>query len=404
MKGMLLVLVIACGGRDSKVEATPASKAESTETVGIHEGVQHPPIPADSPAWRHDPGGFVPDFRFYGERSWDDVRMRVAGHIGVIERDRARLAASRGDFGTAAWTYESLATEMDRLLNRMRGDSREIPLLIRDAAKRDAKRLRALSKGAEVASQSNNEAESVPDISAFKDFDDRHKMRLLLWSLYLSAADPVHPDTAWGYFDREAYSAMLSQRKAVAEGRCSGWVCPLPANDEGFTIEGIGGMPTGDTLIDVGGEPGPKAIGRLEKLGLDDPKHRQWVEDTVYVLNARMRESPGAMVSLVKSRVDQLNSFKHGSRYYNIKQLRNEGVRVLARSGHYALARQILAMNFPLHHQDWECPNREGILVALDGRLAALQGDSLASSRLAEARSLSDAFLKQVDTADQKPR
>jgi len=82
----------------------------------------------------------------------------------------------------------------------------------------------------------------------------------------------------------------------------------------------------------------------------------------------------------------------------------NEGVRVLARAGHYGLARQILAMNFPLHHQDWECPNREGILVALDGRLAALQGDQVAASRLAEARALSDAFLKQVDTADQQPR
>jgi len=222
--------------------------------------------------------------------------------------------------------------------------------------------------------------------------------------LYLSAADPVHPDTAWGYFDREAYRAMLTQRQAVTQGRCPDWICPQPSDAIGFTVEGLGGMPTGDTLIDVGGEPGPKAIGRLEKLSLEDPKHRQWVEDTVYVLNARLRESPGAMVSLIKSRVDQLNSFKHGSRYYNIKQLRNEGVRVLARSGHYDLARQILAMNFPLHHQDWECPNREGILVALDGRLAALQGDSLASSRLAEARAISDAFLKQVDTADQKPR
>ena len=160
----------------------------------------------------------------------------------------------------------------------------------------------------------------------------------------------------------------------------------------------------GDTLIDVGGEPGPKAIARLEKLSLEEPRHRQWVEDTVGLFNGRMKESPGAMVSLIKSRVDQLNSFQHGSRYYNIKQMLNEGVRVLARAGHYRLARQILAMNFPLHHQDWECPNREGILVALDGRLAALQGDKFAASRLAEARSLSDAFLKQVDTADQKPR
>jgi hypothetical protein len=229
-------------------------------------------------------------------------------------------------------------------------------------------------------------------------------MRLALWSLYLAAADPVHPDTAWGYFDRRAYRAMLDQREAITAGRCDEWICPSFQGESSFTVDGLGGMPTGDTLIDVGGEPGPKAIGRLEKLSLEDPKHRQWVEDTVYVLNARLQSSPGALVSLIKSRVDQLNAFKHGSRYYNIKQMLNEGVRVLARTGHYDIARQVLAMNFPLHHQDWECPNREGILIALDGRLAALAGDESASSRLAEARSLSDAFLRQIDTAEQKPR
>ena len=99
--------------------------------------------------------------------------------------------------------------------------------------------------------------------------------------------------------------------------------------------------------------------------------------------------------------MDQLEHFRHGSRYYNIKQLRNEGVRVLARGGHYDFARQILAMNFPLHHQDWECPNREGILVAIDARLAMLDGDPRAEARLIEARQITDAFLAKVNQADQ---
>ena len=74
-------------------DSTGRSGQDPVELVGVQSGVQHPPIPADSPAWRHDPGGFVPDHNFYGERSWDGVRMRVAGHIAVMERDRARLAA-----------------------------------------------------------------------------------------------------------------------------------------------------------------------------------------------------------------------------------------------------------------------------------------------------------------------
>ena len=117
------------------------------------------------------------------------------------------------------------------------------------------------------------------------------------------------------------------------------------------------------------------------------------------MLNARLKERPGAVLSVLKSRTDQLDAFKHGSRYYNIKQMRNEGVRVLAAGGHYDLARQVLAMNFPLHHQDWECPNREGILVALDARLAALDGAVNTETLMNKARQVSDAFLAQVDAA-----
>lgn len=409
------LVMMACGGQpqsEAQPKAAPAPATESRpaertprsakeEVVGIQAGVQHPPIPADSPAWRHDPGGFVPDPRFYGEHDWDGVRVRLAGHIGVIERDRARWLAGQGRLQQASEAYARLATDIASLSERLAGPARRIPDLIVAAAQRDAARLRALNAGATggAAAPSASLSQRLPDISDFKDFDDRHEMRVELWSLYLEAADPVHPDTAWGYFDQASFAQLLSLREDVAAGKCTAWVCPSSAPPPLFTVEGIGGMPTGDTLIDVGGEPGPKAIGRLEKLSLDEPAHRQWVEDTAYVLNARLKERPGAVLSVLKSRVDQLDAFKHGSRYYNIKQLRNEGVRVLAARGHYDLARQVLAMNFPLHHQDWECPNREGILVALDARLAALDGAENTEALLNKARQVSDAFLAQVDAA-----
>jgi hypothetical protein len=367
----ILTALFACGGSETvSLPADPPPRPEP-EFVGTHEGIQHPPIPADSPAWRHDPGGFVPNVRFYGERSWDDVRMRLAGHIGVIERDRARLAAAAGAFERGAAIYRALAADMDDMAAAATGPATEIPKLIAKAARRDAAVLDKLTVLPKATAHADG---SVIDISDFKDFDDRHLLRVALWSAYLESADPVRVDSPWGYFDPQRPKSS-------------------PAV---FEVEGLGGMPTGDTLIDVAGEPGPRAIGRLAKLGLDDPKHKQWVEDTVYVLNQRLAESPGSIVSLLKSRVDQLNSFAHGSRYYNIKQMRNEGVRVLARGGHFRLARQILAMNFPLHHQDWECPNREGILVAIDARLGMLHGDPKAEARLIEARAITDVFLAKT--------
>lgn len=409
------LFIIACGGQPlsgeapspapvEQVKSRPAGeqvRAPVDDVVGIQAGVKHPPIPADSPAWRHDPGGFVPDPRFYGEHDWDGVRVRLAGHIGVIERDRARWLAGQGKLRDASDVYTQLATDIEAMTARMATPAQRIPALIVSAARRDAARLRALEAGTQggAATPSALSGQALPDISDFKDFDDRHELRVELWSLYLDAADPIHPDTAWGYFDRAAFAQLLALRRDVASGKCTDWLCPRTETETLFTVDGIGGMPTGDSLIDVGGEPGPKAIGTLEKLSLDDPSHRQWVEDTAYVLNARLQEQPGAILSLLKSRTDQLDAFKHGSRYYNIKQLRNEGVRVLAARGHYDLARQVLAMNFPLHHQDWECPNREGILAALDARLAALDGASNTKALLLNARALSDTFLGQVNAA-----
>ena len=111
-----------------------------------------------------------------------------------------------------------------------------------------------------------------------------------------------------------------------------------------------------------------------------------------------MKENPGGVLSIVHTRTIHLDKMGHGSRYYNIKQLRNEAVRVLAQAGQPRVALQVLQMNYPLHHQDWECPNRHGILVAIEGRLSAQAGLKNAMARLTEARSLTDAYLAEVDS------
>ena len=430
MNGTLLFLVFACSDPEPvRVEPNGRNVPSGSDTIGVQSGVKHPPIPANSPAWRHDPGGFVPDHNFYGERSWDGVRMRVAGQMAVIERDRARLAAQSSTEGLeAAKIYRNLAADLSRLIPSSGGPETDIPTLARDAALRDAALLEGsafeglggvagvraalyrhkkdgslnATVGAELRKELAKTASTIqfPAIDQFDDFDDRHAMRVKLWSLYLDAVDPVEFTEPWGYFDAAAHARMVQHLdRAIATAAGLSFE-PVDGVEGQFTLYGSGGMPTGDSLIDVAGQPGPKAIGTLEKLGLDDAKHRQWVEDTVFVLNSKLKESPGGVLSVVHTRTAHLDGMGHGSRYYNIKQLRNEAVRQLANAGHYAIARQVLQMNFPLHHQDWECPNREGILVAIDGRLAASAGLADAGERLNRARVLSDAFLKEVNAAE----
>ena len=429
--------VLACAGSDdARLETKPpeservAVHDEAVERVGVQEGVQHPPIPADSPAWRHDPGGFVPDHNFYGERTWDGVRMRVAGHLSVIERDRARLVAqTSSDPLQAAAVYRALAADLTGMIPKTGGPETEIPTLVRDAALRDAallsgqpegvttgiagvrreyfqhlrERTMSAAVGQELRTRLATAAEAIsfPAIDAFEDFDDRHAMRVTLWSLYLDAVDPLKFTEPWGYFDAAAHARMV-QRLDIDIAESAGLKAPTePKQAVKFTVVGTGGMPTGDSLIDVAGQPGPRAIGVLEKLDLSEPNHRQWVEDTAFVLNAKMKDQPGGVLSILHTRAAHLDGYGHGSRYYNIKQLRNEGVRQLARAGRFDLARQSLQMNFPLHHQDWECPNREGILLAIDGRLAAQAGSSDASAQLERARTATDLFLRRVRTAEQ---
>ena len=112
-----LIFAAACTGSPDApvVEGTPMAAGSPSATAGggapkgppgppptggaapdLDQGQQHPPLPADNPVWDWDAGGFVPEYGWYGEHSWADVRMRVAGHISAAGRDKARLLAEQG--------------------------------------------------------------------------------------------------------------------------------------------------------------------------------------------------------------------------------------------------------------------------------------------------------------------
>jgi hypothetical protein len=273
-------------------------------------------------------------------------------------------------------------------------------------------------------------ADPALGLSEFTDFDDRHRLRAALWAAHLASADPLGGAEPWGYF-----SAVEVVRQASILGRVVarlgglatpedalvgtvpdlGKVSPvlwpstmaqhlwLPEQRAGFTVPDLGRLPTGDSMIDVAALPGPMAIGRLEKMGTDDPPHRAWLTEKSFALNGALGSDPSQIPAMIGTMVRHLDAAGHGSRYYNIKAARNSGVRVLARAGHPALARTVLAKNLPLHHQDWECPNRMGILALIDARLAAQAGEAgVARAKYGEAAAAAEAFLAKAQAAEQR--
>lgn len=466
---LTLALLLACGGADAPSAPSPPGPPGAPPSGGPQQdqGQQHPPLPADNPAWEWNAGGFVSDFGWYGEKSWDDVRMRIAGHLGVIGRDRARLAAARGDLRGAAAAYTELAETLASFPTPPPGPAAEIHALLLAAARRDAALCAALDRGEapaagdglaglrarvlalalqptpspEAAAEARAVREAllayVPldptlDLDDFKDFDDRHALRVRLFAAALDAVDPLGHTDPWGYWEaaerrRQALTlyAAAGALAALPEAQddpkrlgehlrgaapaldatprlrwptafAAAWTHPSP----GFTAEGLGGLPTGDTLIDVAAQPGPRAIGSLSRLGLDDPAHRAALEAEAKALNEALGADPEAALARLDAWVSRLDAYGHGSRYYNIKQARNEAVRRLASAGHPRLALTALRQSWPLHHQDWACPNREGILRAIEARLLVLADDPDAAAALQTAWSASLDFLRRVDEAE----
>ena len=472
----VLFLLSLCGCGDPPPAADPSpDPAPATETdapppdggPAVDQGQQHPPLPADNPVWEWDAGGFVPDYGWYGEHSWADVRMRVAGHLSTAGRDLARLQAQQGDLAGAAETYVWLAVQLDEIAVAEGGVSQKISVLLSDAARSDAALLTALSASEPLpevggmrelrrrylaaavrtdpdpAALSSLQRELLPliedprpdlAIDGFEDFDSRHELRVALFEAYLDSLDPLALTDPWGYFTaderrRQALALFVAAGsmgggEALPDGLFGSSgpfegavvdVSELPPIErpaavarglraaehaDRFTREGLGWLPTGDALIDVGAEPGPLAIGTLEKLGLDDPAHAAWLDSRAGELNAALVDDPEGVQPILEGMVDVLDGHGHGSRYYNIKQARNEAVRVLARTGRPDLARIVLRGAYPLHHQDWACPNRIAILEALEGRLLALAGDPGAEAMLRQSLESSQHFLDQVGQAE----
>ncbi len=272
------------------------------------------------------------------------------------------------------------------------------------------------------------------DLDAFTDFEGRHRLRIALVRAALDAADPLGIAEPWGYWEaaERRRQALLLHAAAGAlgglpeaatdadrlrehlvgeppalEGRPR-WTWPSALAEawahapRPFTAEGLGGLPTGDALIDVAAQPGPRAIGRLAKLGLDDPAHRARLDAEAAALTAALTANPGDALIRLRAFAEELDAHPHGSRYYNVKQARNEGVRRLAEAGHAALAAELLRDAWPLHHQDWACPNREGILQAIEGRLLAEAQAPGADAALGRAWDSAMAFLAEVARAERE--
>lgn len=359
----MIVWLLACSGspEPAGVEA-PVVEAPVSGPVET-AGEAMPPIPADHPAWATLREGFVPQPHYYGEPTWDEVAMRVLGHLAAAERDRARLAWARGDVSGCEAAYARLAERFEDA-GLQGGVAGDIAALLEAAARRDV---------AACADGWTRTAEAAAvDLAAFEDFDDRHRLRVELYRSYLAWSDPLQPEGVWGYWP-EAIDAEAA-----------------------FTVDGLGGLPTGDSYVDTAGEPGPKGIGRLSRLDVQDPEHRAWLSARVAELNVLLPD-PTRLPARIEQLVTELDAHGHGSRYYNIKAARNEAVRVLARQGAYPQAVEVLLRAFPLHHQDWVCPNREGILRGIEGRLWLAAGElEQADTALSEAVRIGEVWLEQV--------
>ena len=56
--------------------------------------------------------------------------------------------------------------------------------------------------------------------------------------------------------------------------------------------EQLGRLPTGDSIIDVGGQPGPMGIGTLMKLDVSDTDHNTWLTSYASRLSSAIQSNP----------------------------------------------------------------------------------------------------------------
>ena len=462
----------------------PVFEQKGPNGTNMDQGQKHPPLPADNPAWDWDAQSFVPDFGWYGEHSWADVRMRVVGHLAMAYRDLARAHLLNVDWQNATATMQEMVQTLEGIDTKTSKHAEDIRSILLDSAKRDLLILGALQGNNDFPTTSPDalihwrieywklaqqntpvslqEIESCQQelatrfstttVSAIDDFDnftDRHTLRSELFEAYVQSLDPLLPaDLRWGYWrpaeiQRQAAALWmafdtlklnyetpqistlpmasewwLSDDDPILQQDFHQTLSALHIQNPIFTpsvfsnrlrdqqldvsVEQLGRLPTGDSIIDVGGQPGPMGIGTLMKLDVSDPDHKEWLKNYSLKLNQTISSAPTQTVKICSEAIQTLDAHSHGSRFYNVKQFRNACTRQLARLGHYTEALTVFESSFPLHHQDWACPNREGLLLVLMGRLEFLSGDdSKGLTTLQRSIKASLLFLTQVDEAEQ---
>lgn len=472
---MPLLFILACSPEPPEQAPSPEPLTEVTpkpqslppqDPKNWDQGQQHPPIPTHNPIWEWDAKGFVPDYGWFGEHSWTDVRMRVLGHLSIAGRDHARVAAERHDLQEAAERYDQLVAWLEAVPIPQDGHANEIARSLIGDAKRDARLLHALANGevpqeksfdlAELRRRyyalalSENPAEADlkalqqellpylepnPDlaIDAFEDFVSRHALRTRLFVYYGAALDPLGISERWGYWtDSERSRQALCIGWALGKMGGDDWTPRLEAFQGSpltepqisnapaiywpsamaeqlqapdmavdFSQAEFAWLPTGDSLIDVAGQPGPLAIGTLMKLGADDTAYQAWLAPHLSQIQGQFEQKGDVLGALQRTLQALDEAYDYGSLFYTKKQIRNATLRQLARSRRFDEAYAVHQLNFPLHHQDWACPNRAGLLQALGGRLLAEAGRPDAESALLESIRSSQAFLEQVTQAEQ---
>ncbi len=418
---------------------TAAAPRPDPPRPGVHEP---PPlaIPVNDPLWANL-RGLQTTARAYGEANWDDVRMRVVGHLAVLGRDRARAAALADDWAGCAARYEESAASL--LAVKVSGPTGpRIRAALAAAATRDAALCRSLSDRtppppatgtlaplrsrwvalvvrAEGGENVRAEAAALaataravvppPDLSldGFASFEERHALRVRLVEAWADAVSPFSPTEPFDYWTAAEVPRQAAGIAAAAEKVAAGAPALPRAPDQlpppphvPYTATELGALVTGDSLVDTLGFAGPRAIGTLSRLGTDDPEHLPWLTEVAAALEA---EPPGGVPALVALRAAELDRFNGGIRYYAIKQLRNTAMRHLARDGRHEEALAILAANRPLHNQDWACPDREAILTAIEARLRLLAGDSSAAATAERGVAEVAAFLAHVAMQERNP-
>lgn len=442
VQGLTSLLMAGCsGGPGGELDGdrAPSDRAASDfrfdgTRPDLDKGQKAPPLPPDLEIWGWDAGGFVGDPIWYGEHDWDGVRMRLLGHLAWLGRDRARVASRSGNLQAARAEIVAATRDLSSAAPRRRGSvASALHRALSHAMKRDiaifdaingtpvpvADDAAAVIGGAVVRQDPARllaRLESAPpalDIDEFANFDERHRLRVKQWTAWGTIVDPIGLVPNWGYFNRRAWLRVhrgLVERaraiQAVTSPKATLITLATTAPDEAnpIVVDDLVALPTGDSLIDTAAAPGPRAIGRLWMMGDEDTRYVAWVERLASELERLADRDPDATVAAIRAAVAAVSAHTHGSRFYNIKQLRNAGVRILASRGHHTSAALLLADQRPLHNQDWACPNRGGILRALEGRLALAAGDdTTAATLLNEATDRTRAFLGEVAKAERDP-